>query len=92
MEQFTQKQILQLRRSAHGLKPIVTVGNLGLTENVLAEIDRALYDHQLVKIKLTSPDRQQRKELTDRIIKEKKAQLINAIGKTIVIFRISDKK
>ncbi len=92
MEQLTQNQVLKLRRSAHSLKPVVTVGNQGVTDNVLAEIDRALYDHQLVKIKLTHEDREERKSQAERILKSQKAELINRIGKTIVIFRISKKK
>lgn len=92
MEQLTQQQIRRLKQQAHPLKPIVTIGNKGLTESVLAEIERALYDHQLVKIKLPSIDRDQRQELAEEICKQQKANLINNIGRVAIIFRKSDKK
>ena len=75
-----------LRALAHHRKPLVTVADNGLSEPVVAEIERALDDHELVKIKLRA-DRAQRKawarEITDRC----GAELIQAIGQTASFYR-----
>lgn len=71
----------------HNLKPVVTVAGNGLTENVSAEIDRALNDHELIKIKLVTEDRDDKKALADAICKNNNAQLIQSIGHVILVFR-----
>ena len=71
----------------HNLKPVVTVAGNGLTENVSAEIDRALNDHELIKIKLVTEDRDDKQALTDAICKNNRAQLIQSIGHVILVFR-----
>ena len=76
-----------LRRLGHNLKPVVTVAGNGLTENVSAEIDRALNDHELIKIKLVTEDRNDKQALTDAICKNNRAQLIQSIGHVILVFR-----
>ena len=76
-----------LRRLGHNLKPVVTVAGNGLTENVSAEIDRALNDHELIKIKLVTEDRDDKKALTDAICKNNSAQMIQSIGHVILVFR-----
>lgn len=76
-----------LRRLGHNLKPVVTVAGNGLTENVSAEIDRALNDHELIKIKLVTEDRDDKKALTDAICKNNSAHLIQSIGHVILVFR-----
>ncbi len=79
------------RNLGHKLNPIVTVAGNGLTENVLAEIERALVDHGLIKIKVAITDRDIRKEVIQEICKASKAQLIQEIGKIALILRESDK-
>lgn len=76
-----------LRRLGHNLKPVVTVAGNGLSENVSAEIDRALNDHELIKIKLVTEDRNDKQALTDAICKNNRAQLIQSIGHVILVFR-----
>ena len=55
-----------LRRLGHNLKPVVTIAAKGLTEPVCAEIERALADHELIKIKLAVGDRAAKKAVIDR--------------------------
>ena len=59
-----------LRRLGHNLKPVVTVAGKGLNENVSNEIERALSDHELIKIKLVADDRDAKKALTETICAE----------------------
>ena len=80
-----------LRSLGHRLKPVVTVAGNGLTETVLAELDRALGDHELIKVKLAVGDRETKKATIDEICLESKAQLIQSIGHMILLFRKADK-
>ena len=60
----------RLRRIAHHLNPVVSIGDAGLTDAVAAETERALRDHELIKVKIHSESREQRKtfctELAER--------------------------
>lgn len=76
-----------LRRLGHNLKPVVTVAGNGLTENVTNEIERALTDHELIKIKLVAEDRDAKKALTDSICKGHSAILVQSIGHMLLIYR-----
>jgi RNA-binding protein len=80
-----------LRSLGHRLKPVVTVAGNGLTETVLAELNRALGDHELIKVKLAVGDRAAKKSAIDTICLESKAQLIQSIGHMILLFRKADK-
>ncbi|MBN2689423.1 MAG: ribosome assembly RNA-binding protein YhbY [Gammaproteobacteria bacterium] len=76
-----------LKQKAHKLHPIVIVGSNGLSDTVLNEIERALFDHELIKIKIVSSDREERKEVAQQICNHSQAELIQSIGKVIVIYR-----
>ncbi|NBS94822.1 MAG: hypothetical protein EBT08_01465 [Betaproteobacteria bacterium] len=76
-----------LRAEAHPLKPVVMIGGAGLTEPVLAEIDRALNAHSLIKIRLLDADRDERQVLMDAICRQLGVQPVQAIGKLLVIYR-----
>lgn len=79
-----------LRALGHQLKPVVTVAGNGLTETVLAELDRALGDHELIKVKLAVGDRDAKKAMIDEICLQSKAQLIQSIGHMVLLFRKAD--
>ncbi|MEX0731856.1 MAG: YhbY family RNA-binding protein [Aquisalimonadaceae bacterium] len=89
MTTLNDKQIRHLRRLGHDLKPVVLMGGAGLTAAVQAEIDKALDDHELIKVKTVADDRDQRRELIERICIENKATLVQAIGNIALIFRRS---
>lgn len=80
-----------LRQLGHQLKPIVTVARKGLNDNVLLEIDRALCDHELIKIKVVVGDRDAKQALISDICKHCNAQLIQAIGHIALVHRKTDK-
>lgn len=84
--------IKRYRTLGHDLKPIVTVADNGLTENVINEVNRALEDHELVKVKIAVNDRDARKEITASIAKQCKAETVQEIGKVGLFFRTSTKK
>jgi RNA-binding protein len=80
----TQKK--NLRGQAHHLKPLVTVAGKGLSESVIAEINRALNDHELIKVKLRA-DRDIRKQWTEDIVGQCQAELIQTIGQVASFYR-----
>ncbi|CEO40249.1 ribosome assembly RNA-binding protein YhbY [Photobacterium kishitanii] len=81
------KQKQFLKGLAHNLKPVVLMGANGLTEAVLAEIDLALNHHELIKVKVASEDRETKLLIVDAIIRETKAEKVQVIGKTLVLYR-----
>jgi len=76
----------QLKTQAHSLKPVNTIGQAGLTESVLKEIEITLDTHELIKIKIRA-EKQQRKQLCQQIIADTHSELIQEIGQIIVIYR-----
>ncbi len=76
-----------LKARAHGLSPVVMIGDDGLSAGVLAEIERAIKTHELVKIRVFSADRDQRNVLLTEICTQTGAQPVQHIGKILVIYR-----
>jgi RNA-binding protein len=76
-----------LRADAHILHPVVTVSTKGLSASVLAEIDRALKSHELIKVKAATDDREQRASWMKEICAKLEAHPIQSIGKVLVIYR-----
>ena len=76
-----------LRARAHGLHPIVMIGSAGLTDAVLKEIDLALKNHELIKIRLLGDDRASRTHALQRICDAVDAAPVQMIGKILVVFR-----
>ncbi len=76
-----------LRTLAHGRKPTVMVGTAGLTDSVASEIDGALEHHELLKIKLPSTHRLVRKQLAETICATTGANLVQIIGRIVVVYR-----
>ena len=84
----TQKKFL--KGLAHKLNPVVLLGQNGLTEGVLAEIENALAVHELIKVKIPCEDREELKLYVEAIVRESKAEKIQLIGKTLVLFKQSE--
>jgi len=84
--------IKRYKSIGHNLKPVVMVSDKGLSEGVMKELDRALEDHELIKIKVAVVDRALRKSLLEEATQACGAQLLQEIGKTGLIYRKSHKK
>lgn len=85
------EQRKQLKAIAHHLKPVVIIAANGLTEGVINELDRALSDHELIKIKISAGEREDRIAIVDDITRKTRSELVQLIGKTAVILRRSTK-
>ena len=85
--ELSEKQKKHLRRLAHPLSPIVMMGNAGLTDGVVAEMDRALTDHELVKVSARVGERAARNEALDILAARTSAHLVQRIGNVGVYYR-----
>ena len=89
---ITQKQKRWLKKQVHHLKPVVSMGQAGLTEAVLKEIEIALDHHELVKIKIAADDRDLRDAVVQVIAKKTRSDLIDRIGNRASFFRGNPEK
>jgi len=80
-----------LRTLGHKLNPVVTVADKGLSEAVIGEIDRALNDHELIKVRLTVADRDIKKSLIGEICTRLAADEVQVIGHILLLFRAAKK-
>jgi putative YhbY family RNA-binding protein len=80
-------QRLELKSRAHALRPIVIIGNAGLTPAVLDEIERSLKSHDLLKIRVMNDDREARDAMHVEICELLKAGAVQHIGKILVVYR-----
>mgnify|MGYP001037776713 CR=1 FL=1 len=91
MLDLTPAQRRFLRARAHGLRPVVLIGEAGLTEAVLQEIDRNLKAHELIKVKAAREDRESRAAMLAAISETLGAAVVQHIGKILVLYRPGDK-
>lgn len=80
-------QIRYLRSLAHDLSPVVLLGNKGASEAVVKELGQALDIHELVKVKLSGGDKDERQAQVDVLTTGTAAEKIHQIGHVIVLFR-----
>ncbi len=92
--ELTRGQIKQLRAEGHRLKlkPVVIIGQKGLSENLHAEIERALGDHELIKIRIPAQSRQEKRSFSEALCAQHGSTLVESIGNVIVIFRRNPEK
>ena len=76
-----------LRKKAYSLKPVVMIGQKGLTDAVLVEIDIALNDHKLIKVRIRGSDKNKRNEQCLQIEQQLNAEVVNQIGGITVLYR-----
>lgn len=88
---LTQQRKKQLRTVGHDLKPVVTVASKGVSAGVLGEIERALADHELIKIKLAVEDRAERAEIATNIADQLQAEVVQSVGKTLLLLKMAKK-
>jgi RNA-binding protein len=84
---LSEKQRKYLRRLAHPLSPVVMLGNAGLTDGVVNELDRALTDHELVKVTARVGERDARNEALETLASRTSAELVQRVGHVGVFYR-----
>lgn len=87
---LTGAQRRKLRALSHGLSPVVQVGQGGINPGVLSAVDRALLDHELIKVRLHEPE--DKRALAETLAAGSHAALCGLIGHTVVLYRPHPKK
>ena len=81
------RQKRYLKGLAHPLKPVVMIGNKGLTETVIAEIDKTLEQHELIKVRVSGLEKSDRLAMVDEIALKTSANLVMTIGHIAAFYR-----
>jgi len=84
---LTHPQKRQLKALAHHLKPVVIIGDNGLTPAVMYEIVQALDRHELIKLRVNADDREARAQMIAEICAETTAVLVQRLGHVATLFR-----
>jgi RNA-binding protein len=87
MDELSPIERKKLKARAHALNPIIHLGSKGLTEQVIAEIGRALDAHELIKVRAGSMEREEREATLAEICGRLAAQPVQHIGKVLVLYR-----
>lgn len=87
IKQLDNDTIKRLRGIGHHLKPIVTIGGNGLTQNIINETDRALTDHELIKVRLPAGSKEEREKMAEELAQATDAQMIHSIGRMGLLLR-----
>lgn len=88
---LSQTQKKQFRSIGHSLNPVVTIADAGLSDNVNKELNRALEDHELIKIKLPAGERAVKQELIKTLCEQQNCTLVQQVGNTALIYRAAKK-
>lgn len=84
---LTAKERAHLKARAHALEPTVQLGHGGVTDAVIAEIDRALTTHELIKVRAGTADRETREVWFEAICERTDAARVQSVGKVLVLWR-----
>ena len=84
---LTARERAHLKARAHGLEPVVHAGTSGVTDRLVAEVDRALTAHELIKVKVNTDDRADRFAIGDEICVRTGAAAVHRVGKIVVLWR-----
>ena len=84
---LTEQQKKRLRGLGHKLKPVITVGTGGLSDSLLAEFESSLEHHELMKVKVSTGDRDERDTAIRTLCEYSNAQLIQRVGNIGLLFR-----
>lgn len=89
---LSKHQIKYLVSLTHNLKPVIMVGQNGVTENILKELEIALNFHELVKIKIAGEDKESRAEMIKQLSSAASVEVVQKIGKTLTLYRRNKEK
>jgi len=84
---LSKQQRQSLKTKAHHLKPLIRIGQKGITDSLIEETTQTLDRHELIKIHIAGDDRQQRNDYAETLATRCEAIIVNQIGKTCVLFK-----
>jgi len=76
-----------LRAKAHHLKPLIRIGQKGITDNLIEETLQTLDRHELIKVHIAQDDRQARHDCAEELASRCQAFIVHQIGKTCILFK-----
>ena len=82
----------RFRAIGHQLKPVITIAEKGLSENIQLELERAPNDHELIKLKLITGDKAEKAALIDEIGALSKGTVVQTIGHVVLLYRAAKKQ
>lgn len=85
--QLDNETIKRLRGIGHHLKPVVTIGGKGLTQNIIGETDRALNDHELIKVRLPAGSKDEREQMANELAEATNSKMVHSIGRMGLLLR-----
>ncbi|MFO7831903.1 MAG: ribosome assembly RNA-binding protein YhbY [Desulfuromonadaceae bacterium] len=89
---LTGKQVRYLRSLGHHLQPVVMVGKEEVNDQIIASVDEALLTHELIKVKMQEGCVTPRSEVADALAQGTGAEIAQVLGRTILLYRASDKE
>ena len=89
---LTEPQKKYLRGLGHARKPLIIVGDAGLSESLLAEYESTLDHHELIKVRVRVGDREARDQIIETLCKGSAAELVQRIGNVALLYRENPKK
>jgi RNA-binding protein len=84
---LTNRERAHLKARAHALEPFVQTGTAGVTDAVVAEVDRALTAHELLKVRIGTADREERVAIGDELCARTGAAAVHRVGKVLILWR-----
>jgi RNA-binding protein len=84
---LSSKQRRHLRSLAHSLKPVVQMGQGGIDDGLVAAIEQALLDHELIKVKIGENAGMEREEAAEQIATKTKSDVAQVIGNIVLLYR-----
>jgi RNA-binding protein len=84
---LTARERAHLKARAHALEPVVQTGSSGVTDSLVAEVERALSAHELIKVKVNADDRADRIAIGDEIASRTAASAVHRVGKIVILWR-----
>jgi RNA-binding protein len=83
---LTARERAHLKARAHALEPVVKLGNSGVTDGVVSEVDRVLTAHELIKVRIAG-ERDERAEMGDELCARTGATAVHRVGKILILWR-----
>lgn len=84
---LTPRERAHLKARAHALAPVVLVGHAGVTREIVAEVERALTAHELIKVRIGIADRDERETLGNELASATEAAAVHRVGKVLILWR-----
>jgi RNA-binding protein len=89
---LSEPQKKYLRGLGHALKPLIMVGDAGLSDSLLAEFESTLAHHELIKVRIKAGDRESRDKMVDELCSTSGADLVQRVGNMALLFRSNPEK